>query len=361
MREWIRQRVLPAALPPVSYDDMLAPPESVLDAHGDYIPGWWTRAPDGLGVSASSASSRRLHRWFFAHFDTEQFFVGFNIIDLALGGNSGVVILDKQTGAFSVQSATGLLHRNGVRISDDHRAFRDQRTGSCIAIDTTEEVLEFDVSAHGYRVVGRARALFERPFVQCTAFHRGHGTLQSWGNLLLEEAEITWDGRSVKLPGGCYGAYDRSFGHRRPLEAWNWLVAVGEARRVSDDARVPFSVHLARDRERARPQSDSQKFALWVDDSFGKLQDVTFDYRVLDARTRATTSWHVASRSSSEGTIDLIFEPEHIRRDVHRVPLVLDVDHLQYFGAVKGEISLHGERYLVEDVFATAEDSRMVI
>jgi hypothetical protein len=257
------------------------------------------------------------------------------------------------------RSATALLHRNGVEIDGPARLFRDSRTGSAISIDPDDRVVHFDVAADGARVCGSATALFDHPFTQSTGFHGGHGTLQTWGNLRLNRATLTTDAGTVALPAGSYGAYDRSLGHRRPLEAWNWIVAVGSATRASDGAQVDVALHAARDRPAARPQVEGRKFVLWVGDRCLKLEDLSFEYQTLDHKRRTTTPWRL--RGTGDAHADLTFEPLHVRHDHHRVPLVFEVDHLQYFGNLSGDAVVDGETYILKNVFATTEDSRMAV
>lgn len=341
------------------YDTLSAPPRQLIRDDGNYRTGWFTHFDGDVNLSASPVAARHLHQWFFVHFDTPDYFVGMNIAHLGLGGNTGIVVLDKRSGEFSVESETGILLRNPVRISRQSRRFVDERQRAVIAIDDRDQRLDFDVRTRSLRVLGAANALFERPFVQSTRFHGGHGTLQSWGNFAISDATLQLGGRRVRIPEGTLGAYDRSLGHRRPLENWNWLVATGRANDAETGEEALFSVHLARDRAAARPQVDARKFSLWLGAHHVKLHDVRFEYAITDPTTRASSTWHVVS-APGPAEVALTFAPLFHRRDRHHIPLLLRVDHSQYFGELSGEIVLHGKRYLVQKVFASAEDSRMI-
>lgn len=366
IRNTLRRRMAPArfAADFGAYDTMSAPPETLIQPDGSYAAGWYDAPPARLELDRNTqAGWRRLHRWFFVHFDSDELFVGANLVDLRLGGNAGIIVLDKRTGKFTVAGDTGLLWNNGVHISEDCRRFEDRRTGSMMAMSADDRTLEFDLDVDGVRFTGRASELFAQPFVQSTRLGASLGTLQMWGNLRLDEGSVTIKGRRVDLQPGLYGAYDRSLGHRRLLENWNWVASCGEATRDRDGQTLPFALHAARDRADARPQVDGSKYLLWLGDRFLKLPDLRFEYTYTDAAALETTRWRIVSPRSKdqEAWVDLSFTPRFHRRDAHRVPLVLNVDHSQYFGSLNGTVRLDGETFTVRDVFATTEDSRMTV
>ena len=345
---------------PGEYDVPRDPPATTIGGDGGYTPGWFHRSPGAIAGSVQPRS-RRFHRWFFVHFDTPEYFVSANLIDLYVGGNVGIVVLDKRTGKFRLGTDSGLWFRNFVEITPDCREFRDRRANRFIRVSEDDGRIEFDVVAEGLALRGIARAHMQ-PFVQTTAFEPGLGTHQQWGNMILDSGQVEFDGRRVDLPAGCPGAYDRSFGHRRLLENWNWIVACGSAK-TARGAVVPFALHAAHDRSLARPIVDGRKYVLWVGEHFLKLPRLSFDYRYVDMRTLDTTGWTIrTSREAADGAfVDLRFDARFHRRERVKVPLVFDVDHSNYFGALNGEIGVGRDRFVVTDVFAATEDSMMVI
>jgi len=332
------------------YDTQTEPPERLI-VDGQYQPGWYRRYPSHVDVSRSVGASRRHHRWFFVQFQVGKWFIGFNLADLHFGCNTGVLILDTETGTFRVESCTDLLWRKRLEISSDCARFEDP-VGGHIALDGRG--VEFDVRARGLRIRGSASPLFDEHFVQCTRFHEGHGTLQQWGNLRLNDGSLVIDGETIALEPGSLGAFDRSFGHRRPVENWNWLVAVGHARQ--GDQRQPFALHLARDGRQARPRLDLHRFPLWIDGELHRMPEL--DLVVPSGRT--LQPWSIRC---SEGPVkvDLTFQPRWHRRDHHRVPLVFQVDHSQFFGPLSGTITTSSGQWTVSDVVATSEDTRMAM
>lgn len=352
------------ASPDARYDTMVSPPATLL-ADGRYLPGWFSEEPARLNTfDNAEAGWRRLHRWFFLHFDSPDYFIGANIADLRLGGNVGIIVLDKRTGHFEVAERTALLLNNKVAISDDCRAFCDPTSGSYIRMLEDAEGptggVEFGLFVGDTRLVGQASAQFARPFVQSTRLGDALGTFQVWGNLRLEAATLTLNDTEIVLPSGSHGAFDRSLGHRRLLENWNWVATCGEARRGSDT--VPFALHAALDRSGARPIVDAHKFVLWLGDEMVKVDDLRFDYDYLDEAERKTSAWRIHSRrTEGKPWVDLRFDPDFHRRDLKRIPLILNVDHSQYFGNLNGQVCAGGEICEVVDVFATVEDSMMVV
>ena len=102
-----------------------------------------------------------------------------------------------------------------------------------------------------------------------------------------------------------------------------------------------------------------RKYAVFVGDELWKLPDLHIAYEVRDRRKKTTGPWRLTSRPGEPGSIDLTFEPRYHRRDRHRLPFVFHVDHSQYFGPVSGHIVYRGRKLLLENVFASAEESLM--
>lgn len=360
VRRWVRRHLTAShfAGDRSVYAHMTEPPDHLLD-DGSYAPGWFVRSPSDLGLDTAVASRRRLHQWFFLHFDSDDLFVGANIVDLALGGNIGVIVLDKTRSDFDVTSDTGLLHRNFVAIDSSARRFEDRRTGSFIEVDEADRRVSFRLTAGETCLAGVAEEVFARPFVQSTAFGDGLGALQTWGNLRLVEATLTSGGVTRALPAGMLGCYDRSVGHRRWMENWNWIAACGEVE--GPDGPVPFALHAATDRDLARPKVQADKQVLWVGEHLRKVRDLSFSYAYIDEEALLTSAWTIRSNPRAPAWVDLRFQPAHHRRDAHRVPLLFQVDHSQYFGRLDGTIGMEGQRYEVRGVYATTEDSMMMV
>ena len=98
--------------------------------------------------------------------------------------------------------------------------------GSFIEMVDDDQGVRFDIRAKGLRLRGRGRPSLTPPLVQITRYHRGHGALQWWGNIALEEGIATVDGVEIPLAEGSPGGFDRTLGHRRRLQHWNWLAIV---------------------------------------------------------------------------------------------------------------------------------------
>ncbi|MEL6182222.1 MAG: DUF2804 family protein, partial [Myxococcota bacterium] len=163
----------------------------------------------------------------------------------------------------------------------------------------------------------------------------------------------------IDLPVGTLGAYDRTVGHRRPIQNWNWLAAVGQGRDTATDEPVVVSLIASTDQERARPRVVAHKNNVWIDGQHLKLPEMRFDYTVHDPKTWDTGPWTLTSHSS-KGTLDLTFLPEYRRREQPRIPLLTDVDFNQYYGYLSGQITALGRTVAVDGMFGLVEDSWMV-
>lgn len=357
--QWVQREV---AVTDDLYRYLEKAPATLVDEMGNYRPGWFEESPKDLSLSGLGTALKRFHRWFFIHFDTKDYFVGANLIDLYHGGNVGIVFLDKRTGAFHVESDSALFFLNGVKIDQSCRRFTDKRSGSRLEISEDDRRIEFDIRCKTMHLRGVAEEIFTRPFVQSTAFHRGHGALQSWGNLRLLEGELKVKNSWIPVASGTLGAYDRSLGHRRPLENWNWIASCGRVKEADSGEELLFALHAARDRPFAQPQVEARKYCLWLGDAQLKLADIRFEYCYSDRSKKKTGAWTISSsQRTGYPSIKLTFVPRYHRRDAHRIPCIFNVDHSQYFGELTGDVFLNGKRYLVSDVFATTEDSMMIV
>ncbi len=354
-------RTPPQVIAPAgTYSTLREPPSALLAADGSYQAGWFRRSPKDINISSAGTRSRRYHRWFFVHFDSDDYFVSANLIDLQIGGNAGIVVLNKRTGVFSLATETRFWRRNFVKISPDCREFHDARGDRFIRIAEDDSRIDFDLVVKGMSLKGSAASHLQ-PFVQTTAFEHGRGTHQQWGNMTLINGRLSIDGKQIELQQGSAGAYDRSFGHRRLLENWNWIIASGMATSESGKT-VPFALQAAHDRSLARPVAYGQKYALWIGDHFLKLPSLSFEYDYVNRRTLDTTAWKIFSpRGEGNAFVDLQFDPHHHRCEQVRVPLAFHVDHSNYFGALNGEVVVNNERFEIRDVFAATEDSMMVL
>ncbi len=342
-----------ADAPEGGYRTIEPAPGQLIDAGGAYTPGWYDGFDGALNLDRAAGPTKRFHRWFFVHIDGPEWFVGANIAHLGIGGNSGIVALNKRTGEIKSESVTGVLLANQVDIDAECRRFYDGKTGSLMMTDA--DVFTVDVAARGLRLQAELQPALGAPFVQATRFHGGHGALQFWGNLGVESARLSdAAGLVVEFDRGTPAAYDRSMGHRRPIESWNWMITTG-----STIAGTAFALHLAVDRPAARPTVDAAKAVLWLDGGPRKLPEIRIEYDVLD-RELSTGPWRITS-GEAPYRVDFVFEPVHHRRDRHRVPLVFNVDHSQYFGRLSGTIYAPDGEHRIEDVFATTEETVMIV
>jgi len=333
----------------VTYGELRPPPPRLVEA-GEYVGGWYPAWEAPLDLSGSRAPANRVQRWFHVQLTDRRFFVVINLADLGRGGNHALLVLDRHTGRFHEHSVTrlrvpleGLLRRERVRASPDHRVFSDPPTGSFVAQSPDDTELELAVHAGPLHVHAHA-TLEAEAAVQVSAYPRGFGSLQWWGNLRLEEGLLQLGRETHRLQPGSPGAYDRTVGHRRRVQHWNWLCCNGVA--TSDGREVPVAIHAARDRERATPRRDVQKCFVWIDGRLHKGRGLRFEYDVLEA------PWRIAFEGA-----DLRLEPSRHRHEHRRIPGLLHVDFHQLYGALSGTLEHEGCTYTLRDAFAVAEQS----
>jgi len=340
----------------IDYLTRVPSPEQLIADDGTYNAGWFDSWQGRVNWEASSAFQMAFHRFFHLTLDTGRRFVVWNIADFNRAGNTSILVADKDSGSFDQESRTGLFARNRVSVSPSQRIFRDASNHSFIQVDPDDQRITFSVHTGRLHLAGVAEQALGPAFVQCTRFHRGRGSLQWYGNLRLLHGTLTIDGDVVPLPEGCLGTYDRTAGHQRGLQNWNWIAAVGRARCVEDGQLSDLGLQVHQDLDGARPRVHSKKHVVWVDGGLAKIPTARFDYTETDPETRATGPWRITSDEGESDWLDLTLIPRFQRRE-HRARVLLNVDFNQYYGELTGSIRLNGRTWALEPSFAVAEDS----
>jgi hypothetical protein len=335
-------------------------PPALIGEDGAYSAGWYESFEGRFNPEDSSAFGLAMQRWFHVSLDTPRHFINLNIADLAKAGNVALLVADKETGAFEQASVTHLFQQNSISVSEDLRCFEDPRSHSFVKVDPGEERFTFSLHADHLHVSGVARRAIAPPFVQITRFQRGRGSLQWYGNLALEHGTLTLGREVTALPAGARGLYDRTIGHQRGIQSWNWVAASGTAVDEETGEVVPIGVQVARDRPAARPAVESKKHVVWLDGVVHKIPSADFRYGYLDAEARQTTEWHIVSPQPGDSWLDLTFQPRFQRRERQQLVLV-STDFNQYYGALSGRLRVAGKTLVLQEMFAVTEESLMEI
>lgn len=337
------------------YRRLQPPPDRLIDEEGHYNAGWYTHFDGELNLQDSSAFAMALHRWFHLTIDTGRYFIVCNLADLTRACNVAVMVCDKQSGRFEKVSNTRLLTQNHVQVSADGRVFEDPDSHSSICVDESEQRFAFSIHADHLHLSGVAHRALGPAMTQVTRYQRGRGSLQYYGNIQLEHGTLTMGRHVLPLPAGSYGTYDRTLGHQRGLQNWNWLAGNGVVRNARG-FETPFGVQVAHDRPAARPQVRSMKYMVWLHGALHKLPSARFDYEVTDLSTHSTGPWRVVGEGFDQTQLDLRFTPEFHRRDDQNLGL-LRADFNQYYGSFEGHFVAAGDRWTVQSGFAVTEDS----
>ena len=341
----------------VDYLRRVPGPERLVGPEGTYNAGWFEDFQGEFNFDDSSAFDMAMHRWFHVTLDTPQHFIVWNLADFSRAGNVALLVADKQTGAFEHASLTRLFNMNKVEVDPSRRHFTDPETHSFTAVDPQEERFSFSIHADHLHLSGVAERVLGPAMVQCTRFHRGRGSLQWYGCPRLLHGTLTLGERVIQLPPGCYGTYDRTMGHQRGLQGWNWIACVGMATGPGGE-RVPLGVQVARDIPgRAVPVVLAKKYIVWVDGQVHKVPEALFEYS--SDQDKESGPWRVHSGGVIGGQgLDLHFTPTFHRREQKSAGL-MDADFNQYYGQVHGQVTVGGRTWTLEPTFAVTEDSRL--
>lgn len=330
-------------------------PEALIQPDGTYAAGWFADFPGALNLADSSAMRMSLQRWFHLTVDAPEFFVVANLANLTRASNNALLVVNKESGRFHQASLTRMFPNAAVEVDERAARFRDRETGSFVSVGPDGSV-EIALNSGGLHLVARLRPALGPPLVQVTRFQRGRGALQWFGALEIEHGSVALHDRVIALPPGTLATYDRTVGHMRGLQNWNWLAAAGQAVDRATGARVPVAVQIAQDRAEARPRVHARKYAVWVDGRLIRLHAARFDYDLLDPEHRKTSPWRIQAEGPDDAALDVILDPRHHRREA-RARVLVRADFNQYYGPLSGELRVGGRRFALDGLTAVAEDS----
>ncbi len=326
-----------------------------LIADGIYDAGWFDDFTGAFNLDDSSAFDIALQRWVHVAFDGPDHFVVLNLANLTKASNVALLIAEKSTGRFHEASITHLYPQDTVEAEAPFLEFSDPDTGSVVRIAPDLSTMAIAIQAEGLHLVARARHALGRPFVQATRFQRGRGAIQWYSIIELVHGMIALEGHTIQLPPGTMGTVDRTVGHQRGIQAWNWIAAVGTATDLDTGMTEPLGLQIAKDRKHARPVVDSRKYLAWTRDELYKFTQVSFLYEIRDEDSHDTGPWVITSDS---GDVNLRFTPTFHRREEKRLMLV-SADFNQYYGMVSGTVQVGGRTLKLDPCFAVCEESRL--
>lgn len=327
----------------IDYETCRPGPDALIQPDGTYAAGWFHSFDGDWNLDASSAFDIALQRWVHLAFDAPDHFIVCNLANLTRASNTALLVADKRTGAFHHASLTHLYPQDTVEVDAPYTHWKDTETGSFVRIHDDLSV-ELGINAEGLHFVARARHALGPAFVQASRFQRGRGAIQWYRILEIEHALLGVDDRVIPIPAGTMGTCDRTVGHQRGVQAWNWVAGVGTATDLETGERTRLGVQIAKDRHLARPQVPNKKYLIWTEDRLHKLGEVDFVY------TRGEP-WRILGQD-----IDFRFEPAFHRHEEKRLMLVR-ADFHQFYGALSGDVTVGGRTWRLDPCFAVTEES----
>ena len=343
----------------VDYLELQPAPPALIGPSQRYVAGWFEHFDGAFNFADTQALRLALQCWVHLSIDTPERFIVLNVADLGKAGQTAILVADKVSGDFTHAASTRMFGRNEVTLTEDYRRFTDAATGSFMVMDDAHDRWSFSVHAGEVHLTGTARRVGGPAFTQVTRFQRMRGSLQRYGNIIIEQALLTLGGEVHVIPPGTLGTFDHTVGHQRGLQSWNWVAAVGRSTCVETGERSILGIQVAQDRAQARPMVRSFKHVVWVGDQLFKIPSAAFAYDYTDAEAKQTGEWRIASEHQTGARwLDLRFAPRFHRRERKSVVLV-NADFNQYYGALSGRIHVDGRTWQVDDMFAVTEESAL--
>lgn len=350
----------PQAPEGIDYLTQAPGPDVLIGDDGTYNAGWFQSFEGKINLDQSRSLNMALQRWFHLTFDAPDHFVVCNLADLSRAGNVALLVANKRTGQFEHGSVTKLGPNNRIEVTHGGLNFVDQRSGSFIR--TNPSLSEIHVSLHvdDLHFMCVARHVLGPHMIQATRFQRGRGSLQWYSNVELVHGLLSINGKINALPPGTLGSVDRTMGHQRGLQNWNWVAMTGTAWDETRCEMVRFGLQVAKDRELAQPVVSSKKYVVWLDEGVYKLPSASFHYTLTNPETRETSAWQIVSDAPGDSWIDLQFTPRFQRREL-RQKVLAQADFNQYYGEATGKVRVAGRTLVIDRVFAVTEDSLLEV
>ncbi|HJN72677.1 MAG TPA: DUF2804 family protein [Myxococcota bacterium] len=327
----------------IDYSTPRPGPKALIKPDGTYEAGWFHDFDGDWNLDDSSAFDIALQRWVHLTFDAPDHFIVCNLANLTRASNTALLVANKRTGEFHHASLTHLYPQDTVRVEPPFTHWRDSETGSFVRIGDDLSV-ELAINADGLHFVATARHALGPPLIQASRFQRGRGAIQWYRILELERGLLAVGDRVVELPAGTMGTCDRTIGHQRGVQAWNWVAGVGTAVDLETGERTRLGVQIAKDRHLARPQVPNKKYLIWTEDRLFKLGEVDFSYE-------HGSDWRIHGDD-----LDFRFVPAFHRHEEKRLVLVR-ADFHQFYGELSGTVRVGGRRLRLEPCFAVTEES----
>jgi hypothetical protein len=339
------------------YHQPIKPPRNLIDPEGDYQYGWFKNFDGTVDVDKARAPQRRLKYWFHLHFDTETHLVTANIAHMGILGNTSIVIVNKQDGTSTHANKTRWLWRNRITQSGGCADIKDLESDSFISQDANGEV-HFQLVVDNTILKGHATASLGPPFIQCTRYRHGFGTIQWWGNLTIKNATLTCDDTVLLVPPGTVLGFDRTIGHRPRKQEWNWLSAHGHTQGRESQSQF-FSLQVAVDHLHSSETHPPNKFNLWLGRSLYKFEHAKF---MRSPGSLDNSEWTIVAKGTGAAqSLNATFNPVWRRRERQGVAQLFGGDFNQLYGPLRGTFTVNGQTHSFEVPFAIVEDSVMAL
>ena len=263
----------------------------------------------------------RQKRWHFLSFMSDRFIIGIAAVDATYMANAFVYIFDFWNEAFTEFSSLGpsaVVTVSGNSISGE-TTYRTE--GLCLRIvnEPTRHTVTFSCDQGGDTLTGTLVAHEESdPFVQAKEVDWRHIVYTHQNSMCAASGTAFWNCMEVTFdPETDFAGSDYTVGIQNYETFWNWASGTGYA---ADG--TPLAVNLG------------GEAIFWIGDSIHRTESVSFTYgEVLE-------DWTIRS---GDGSIDLTFQPVHMREGHIDVLGVIASDFLQPFGTFTGRITGPGD------------------
>ncbi|MCA6063967.1 DUF2804 domain-containing protein [Thalassolituus marinus] len=294
---------------------------------------------------SSLAKKLGFNQFEFVSFLSKELIVGLAVVDLKLVSNAFLYLYEPETGKFeefSFLQPLGMGTQIEPRPNDGSASFIKGGNRFLIHASTTPGVRRVQVSlARGVEIDATIdESTAYDPLLICTrAGYQGWVFTQKSAARICN-GSIRWHEREFDLQSiGALAAVDWTGGYMRRETFWNWGSL---SCRLRDGRRLGFNLAAGVN------ETGHSENALWLDDKLIKIDMVDFMFD----RYHPTHSW---AMRSSDGIIDLHFEPSGRRQDKTNA-LFIASNFSQYFGRYHGEIRLPDETITLEGEWGLSED-----
>jgi hypothetical protein len=290
---------------------------------------------DGEGLFSLRRTKRK--SWIFASYLSEEFLVGFAIVDAGLVATAFAYIKNRRTGSFLEEKMIKPFGFSDNFSPDLYSVWNMSEGKKSWNFSGDKKMFHLDFKGEGFSIKANTENNLKGLSVLAPSKNRPfHYTYKNMN--LPSEIEIHFEGISRKLKGAVSIDFSKGFPPREIY--WNWASLIGV---LPDGEKIAFNLI---DRF-----NENLENAIWIKDQIYSLSEVTFQYK------KPLSTYNTIIQSKVPG-LNIVFSPEG-RRFEDLDFIFYKSQFVQAFGTFEGELDFKGETMKIRGIGLLEEHSAL--